>query len=124
MRCGTEARKGSAGKDESPQVAGSNPACVKIVSLYGFEPVGAFPPLPRRAIYKGAGGAMSNLIEGIQKEQARCRELLKQYEAIPIRSGFFGITVIGASLERADKAIASGDVVEMLAAYKDLKDRE
>ena len=67
---------------------------------------------------------MSNLIEGIQKEQTRCRELLKQYEAIPIESGFFGIAGIGASLERADKAVASGDVVEMLAAYKDLKDRE
>ncbi len=67
---------------------------------------------------------MANLIEGIQKEQARCRELLKLYEAIPIESGFFGISGIGASLERADKAVASGDVVEMLAAYKDLKSRK
>ena len=64
---------------------------------------------------------MSNLIEGIQKEQTRCRELLKQYEAIPIRSGFFGIVGIGASVERADKAIASGDVVEMRKAYDGLK---
>ena len=67
---------------------------------------------------------MSNLIEGIQKEQTRCRELLKQYEVIPIESGFFGIAVIGASVERADKAVASGDVVEMLAAYEDLKSIE
>jgi len=65
-----------------------------------------------------------NLIEGVQKEQARCRELLKEYEALPTETGWFGVRVIKESLQRADKAIASGDVVEMVRAYEDLKNRE
>ena len=62
---------------------------------------------------------MGNLIEGIQEEQKRCRDLLALYKAIP--PGFLGIAVIELALKNADKAIASGDAVEMLKSYNELK---
>lgn len=62
---------------------------------------------------------MANLIEGIQEEQTRCRELLVFFKSIP--TGFFGTAVIELALKNADKAIASGDVVEMLKSYAELK---
>ena len=65
---------------------------------------------------------MGNLIEGMQSQMNRCRELLKQYEAIP--TGFFGAGIIKQSIAAAEKSIASGDVIEMLKCYKDLEGLE
>ena len=62
---------------------------------------------------------MANLIEGIQEEQTRCRDLLVLYKAIP--TGGFGAAVIELALKNSNKAIASGDAVEMLMAYNELK---
>jgi len=61
-----------------------------------------------------------NLIEGLQSEMNRCRELLKQYEAIG-PAGRFGKSMIEADIIQGEAAIASGDGVEMLFAYKRLK---
>ncbi len=61
-----------------------------------------------------------NLIEGLQKEMNRCRELKKEYEKIP--TGNFGATMIQVDINNGERAIASGDVVEMLKAYKDLQE--
>ena len=61
-----------------------------------------------------------NLIEGIQTEQTRVRELLKQYEAIG-PTGAFGAMMLKQALQHGDKSIASGDVVDMLAAHAELK---
>lgn len=63
---------------------------------------------------------MANLIEGIQAQQARCRELLEQYKAIG-PAGAFGHAMISADIAAADRAIASGDVIAMLAAFKRLE---
>lgn len=63
---------------------------------------------------------MSNLIEGIQEEQKRIRELKPLYEEIG-PEGMFGLSIINQALDQADKAIASGDVIEMLVVYKELK---
>lgn len=63
---------------------------------------------------------MPNIIEGIQEQQKRCRELLEQYKTIgPV--GAFGTLMINRDIEEGDKAIASGDVVRMLGAFKALE---
>ncbi len=66
---------------------------------------------------------MANLVEGIQKECHRCRELLVEYGKIG-PAGVFGALVINQAIENGEKAIASGDVVQCIAAYKDLQSCE
>jgi len=61
-----------------------------------------------------------NLIEEIQAEQNRVRELLKAYEAIG-PSGMFGTMVLKQAIQHGDKSIASGDLGDMLAAHAELK---
>ena len=62
-----------------------------------------------------------NLIEGLQREANRRRELLPQYEAIG-PAGTFGATLLKLDILRAEKSIAGGDVVEMVATYKELSE--
>ena len=63
-----------------------------------------------------------NLLEGIQKEQKRLREeLIPLYERIG-PAGIVGIVMMKASIDGGDRAIASGDVVEMLRACGDLQE--
>lgn len=64
-----------------------------------------------------------NLIEGLQKEANRRREVLKGYEAIG-PAGTFGATFLKHDIQRAEAAIAGGDVVEMIALYKELNEAE
>ena len=59
------------------------------------------------------------LIEGIQVEQARVRELLKEYVG---PSGMLGTIMLKQAIQHGDKAVASGDVVDMLAAHRELKE--
>ena len=61
-----------------------------------------------------------NLVEGLSREIARCTKLLKAYEEIG-PAGAFGHAVISQYIERAQKAIGSGDIVEMMAALKALE---
>lgn len=60
-----------------------------------------------------------NLIDGMQREMNRCRELLKLYEQIP--TGTFGAAVIKQGISKAEKAIADDSIVEMLKSYEALK---
>lgn len=53
------------------------------------------------------------------KEQARVRELLGRYREIP--TGAFGAAMIEQVLQRADKAAADGDVVEMLRSFHEMQ---
>ena len=62
---------------------------------------------------------MPNLIEGLQEELTRNREVLTEYEAIP--TGAFGALMIRQAITAAEAAIASGDVVAMLRCYKELQ---
>jgi len=64
-----------------------------------------------------------NLIEGLQQEMNRCRDLIKAYEEIG-PAGALGKLVIENSIKNGEAAIASGDVVAMVAAYQDLKKRK
>ncbi len=63
---------------------------------------------------------MGNLIEGLQKEQIRVREILGHYEEIGI-PGMFGASLIKHELQKAEQAISNGDVVKMIDAYNGLK---
>lgn len=55
----------------------------------------------------------------LPKEMARVRELLPLYDAIP--TGVFAATMMRADLDRAAKALAESDVVEMLRVYESLR---
>lgn len=63
----------------------------------------------------------TNLIEGIQQECNRCRELLPHYEAIGA-AGLFGKTMIQSDIKEGEDSIASGDVGRMIKAFAALKD--
>lgn len=63
---------------------------------------------------------MANLIEGIQSEVVRVREILKYYEEIP--EGVFGAIMIKKTIAEAESAVAHGDTIEMIRTYQDLKE--
>lgn len=63
---------------------------------------------------------MSSVGEDFPNEQARVRELLSQYREIG-PNGAFGAFMIQQVLERADRAAISGDVIEILRSYEELK---
>jgi hypothetical protein len=61
-----------------------------------------------------------SLAELLPEEQARVRVVLGHYKEIGT-PGMFGAMMIERSLQEADKAVMSGDVVAMILAYEDLK---
>lgn len=65
---------------------------------------------------------METLGDALPKEIARVRdELIPQYLSIG-PAGMFAVTMMRADLDRAAKAMAAGDVVEMIRAYESLKE--
>ena len=64
-----------------------------------------------------------NLMDGLINELNRNRELLKEYEAIG-SAGIFGAHFIRQAILRGEQSICSGDVIQMLSAYFDLKDTQ
>jgi hypothetical protein len=62
---------------------------------------------------------MNSLATELPKEQARVRELKDIYMTIPM--GFLAANMMEKALQRADQAVMSGDVLEMLKSYKELK---
>jgi len=60
-----------------------------------------------------------NLIEGLQKEMDRNRELLEMYEYVP--AGLFGAANIKKDIKDAEAAIADGDTLAMMRCYEQLK---
>lgn len=62
------------------------------------------------------------LADALTNEQNRVRELLPQYDAIP--TGFIAAAMMRESLTKAEKAAASGDVIAIMLAYKELKSYE
>ena len=61
-----------------------------------------------------------NLIEGIQRQMNRARELVEEYKQIGT-AGTFGRVMIEQDIREGEAAIASGDVIRMMAAYKALE---
>lgn len=64
-----------------------------------------------------------NLIEGIQRQCARCRDLIGVYKGLGPR-GSFGAMVTRKAIMAGEDALASGDVIRMIAAYKELEECE
>ncbi len=65
---------------------------------------------------------MSSLAEALPQEMARVRdELMPQYMAIG-PAGAPALAMMRADLDRAAKALASGDVIAMLRVYESLKE--
>jgi len=62
---------------------------------------------------------MANIIDGIQEELRRNRELLELYKSIP--TGVFGASIIQRRIDEGEASIASGDIVRMVRAYKELE---
>lgn len=60
-----------------------------------------------------------NIVEGIQQQCNRCRELKKRYDEMP--TGGFGSFSIQQAINEGESSIAFGDVVRMLSAYKELE---
>lgn len=64
---------------------------------------------------------MTTLADELPKQMARVRdEVLPHYDAIP--QGALGAAMIRADLDRAAKALAEGDTVEMIRVCQSLKD--
>ena len=67
---------------------------------------------------------MTTLGEELPKEMARVRDvLMPQYQSIGPAGGF-ALAMMRASLDRATRALAEGDLPAMIAAYQELKDFE
>ena len=64
-----------------------------------------------------------SLADGILQQQARCRELLAEYQRIG-PAGFFGASMIDLALRRTEKAVMEGDTVAMLLCYEELRGLE
>ena len=63
---------------------------------------------------------MNSLAEALPAEQARVRKLKEQYLSIG-PAGKPAAFLMEQSLQRADHAVMSGDVIAILTAYEDLK---
>lgn len=66
---------------------------------------------------------MTSVGEDMPNQQARARELLTEYHKIG-PAGKFGVYMIEQALRRADAALASGDVVEIVKSYQELRGLE
>lgn len=62
-----------------------------------------------------------NLIDALLKEMNRVRELIKLYEGLPDNAGWFGASLMKVAIQKAEKAISSGDVIQELKVYEELK---
>ena len=63
-----------------------------------------------------------NLVEGLTDEILRVTEIKREYDAIP--AGALAAAMMGAALDRARKAQASGDILEMIPALQELQEFE
>ena len=73
--------------------------------------------------FSGEDGLMDSLGTELPKEQARVRVVLGHYKEIG-PAGLFGAAMIEQTLKKADQAIISGDLAQMITAFKELKEIE
>ena len=67
---------------------------------------------------------VKTLVDGIQEELVRCRQLLIDYDELPLESKWFAVAHIKADIERTERAMLGGDIVELLRCYEVLKDKK
>jgi len=65
-----------------------------------------------------------NLVEGLTDEILRVTEIKNEYLAIPGGAGRFAAILMDQAIDRARKAQASGDILEMIPALKALQEFE
>lgn len=63
---------------------------------------------------------MANLIEGIQAECNRVRELILEYNKLG-PTGAFGAAVLSENVREGEASIASGDIARMVRALAELR---
>ena len=63
-----------------------------------------------------------NLIEGLQEEIQRVRDMIPGYESLPKNAGLFAITMMKSDITKAEKAISEGNTVDMIVLLKALKE--
>jgi len=64
---------------------------------------------------------VNTLGDQLPKELERVRKLKAVYESLPGGAGMPAAWMMEQSLQNADRAMVSGDLVEMIRAYEDLK---
>ena len=64
---------------------------------------------------------MGSLGENYPKEQARCRELLQNYRGIG-QPGAFAHAELSKLLSRADEALVSGNLMDMICCYEEMRE--
>lgn len=65
---------------------------------------------------------VKNLMDGLFDEMNRVRELITEYKSYP--GGMLAASLMQISINEAEAAIKSNDVVQMLLKYTALKDWE
>ena len=65
-----------------------------------------------------------NLMDGLLAEMNRVRELITEYKRLPNGVGNIGAALLANNIQMAERAISSGDVIEMLVQYDKLKQCE
>ncbi len=64
---------------------------------------------------------MTSIGEDFPREQARLRQLIQDYRSLPNGVGTFGALMIEQTLQEADQAQSSGDIVAILRAYEAMR---
>ena len=67
---------------------------------------------------------MSSVGSEFPKEQERVRHLREEYLALPNGAGVIGATILDDVLARAAMAQSSGDVIQIIQLFQELKDSE
>jgi len=62
--------------------------------------------------------------EDYPKQQARLRKLREDVARLPVHSVFFYLMALDSALHNAEEAAISGDIVEMLRAYNEMREFE
>lgn len=65
---------------------------------------------------------MASVGEDFPREQARLRQLIQDYRELPGGVGRLGALMIEQTLQEADQAHASGDIVAILRAYAAMRE--
>lgn len=65
-----------------------------------------------------------NFMQTLLDEMNRVRGLIAEYKSLPNNAGFIGASLMQLDIQRAEKAIADDNVIEMLVVYDKLKSCE
>lgn len=62
-----------------------------------------------------------NLVEALTNEILRVTEISREYKSVPGGAGTLAAYVMDMQIEKARKAQASGDILQMIPALQDLQ---